>query len=196
MFTIRRAACDEAKGYVSHYVDATSHKYESYVLGGYLYKGIKPDRSDSSKWQLSKAAYPSDELPNYLSGTAYLLSANIVTHLLNAARHTPLIRLEDVYLTGLVARELKLRATHIDGFERFRPRFEGPCVYRNLLTAHGFAPGELRLAAQGSVGVGEGACDGVLTRLGLAVNGVVTALFPRLPAASSSLSDSDVEALI
>lgn len=187
--------CDGARELVSHYIDAKTHSYESYVIGGYLYRGVKTDRSSTSKWQLPVASYAKDTLPNYLSGTAYLLSTNIIPHLLEAAKHTPVIHLEDVYLTGLVATErLKLRLTNIEGFERFRPRFEGPCVYEGLLTAHGFTPGELRAATHSTLGLPKGACDGVLTRAAVRVNRVLTAVFPRLPAAG--LTDVDVNEVI
>ncbi|XP_045126834.1 beta-1,3-galactosyltransferase 1-like [Portunus trituberculatus] len=166
---------------VSHYIDARTKGYESYVIGGYLYRNVKTDRSGASKWQLSRSVYAKDTLPNYVSGTAYVLSANIIPHLLEAAKHTPIIHLEDVYLTGLVATEqLKLRLTNIEGFERFRPRFEGPCVYQDLLTAHGFTPGELRAATHSTLGLGNGVCDGVLTKAAIRLNKVLTAIFPKL----------------
>lgn len=187
--------CKEARGLVSHYVDAMSHSYESYVLAGYLYRGIKADRSDTSKWQLPEESYPNDILPPYLSGTAYLLSTNVVPHLLDTARNTPIIRLEDVYLTGLVASDrLKLRLSHVEGFERFRPRWEGPCVYQSLLTAHGFTPEELRVTTHTTLDLPEGSCDGLLTRAGLAINNFLTSLFPRLPTAG--LSDNDIDTVI
>ena len=187
--------CGDAREMVSHYIDAKTRSYESYFMGGYLYRGVKTDRSSSSKWQLSTLLYAEDTLPNYLSGTAYLLSGNIIPHLLEAAKHTPLIPLEDVYLTGLVATQrLKLRLTNIDGFERFRPRFEGPCVYEGLLTAHGFTPGELRAATHSTLGLAKGACGGVLTKAAVKVNRVITAVFPKLPAAG--VTEVDVSEVI
>ena len=187
--------CVGVRSHVSHYVDVVTHGYESYVLGGYLYQGIKPDRSVKSKWQLTKAFYPNDVLPPYLSGTAYLATGNIVPHLLEGARHTPVIPLEDVYITGLVASErLKLRLRHLAGFERFRPRFEAPCAYQSLLTAHGFTAGQLRVATQATFDLPKGACGGLLTRAGVALNGFITTLFPRLP--SAGLTDDDVDATI
>lgn len=39
--------------------------------------------------------------PNYLSGTGYVMSADVVTRLYKAALKTPLLHLEDVYITGI-----------------------------------------------------------------------------------------------
>lgn len=38
--------------------------------------------------------------PNYLSGTAYLMSIDVVSKLYSAALRTPIFHLEDVYITG------------------------------------------------------------------------------------------------
>lgn len=38
--------------------------------------------------------------PNYLSGTGYVMSADVAEKLFQIALHTPLLHLEDVYLTG------------------------------------------------------------------------------------------------
>lgn len=44
--------------------------------------------------------YPGRIYPNYLSGTGYLMSTDVVPKLYNAALETPIFHLEDVYITG------------------------------------------------------------------------------------------------
>lgn len=39
--------------------------------------------------------------PNYLSGTGYVMSRDVVNKLYKAALKTPIIHLEDVYITGI-----------------------------------------------------------------------------------------------
>lgn len=40
--------------------------------------------------------------PNYLSGTGYIMSRDVVTRLYQTALETPLIHIEDVYITGII----------------------------------------------------------------------------------------------
>lgn len=189
--------CEGVRSLVSYYTDAKNHRYESYVLAGYLYRDIKPYRDPTSKWYVPKTSYPREILPPFLSGTAYLVSINVIPHLLNGARNTPAIALEDVYLTGLVASEqLKLRLSKLEGIERFRPRWESACAYKTTLTAHGFTPGELRDTTHMALAVADDACDGMFVRIGLALNRIITSVFPRLPSSSSLLDSADVSVTI
>lgn len=44
--------------------------------------------------------YSQKTYPNYLSGTGYVMSVDVVPRLYRAARKTPIFHLEDVYITG------------------------------------------------------------------------------------------------
>ncbi|RXG55039.1 Beta-1,3-galactosyltransferase 1 [Armadillidium vulgare] len=129
---------------LGYFVDKKSRKYLSYIIGGYLYKNVKADRNPYSKWYLSKNLYNSEDLPDFLSGTAYFFSTNLLPYLLKAVSEVPAINLEDLYFTGLVMRKaLNLKLSHIKGWNRFRPQWDDSCTYSKLVTAHGLSPDEL-----------------------------------------------------
>lgn len=44
--------------------------------------------------------YKGDTYPNYLSGTAYIMSIDVAPVLYKTAVETPLLHLEDVFITG------------------------------------------------------------------------------------------------
>lgn len=44
--------------------------------------------------------YKGDTYPNYLSGTAYVMSIDVAPVLYQTAVETPLLHLEDVFITG------------------------------------------------------------------------------------------------
>lgn len=44
--------------------------------------------------------YSGNTYPNYLSGTAYVMSMDVAQRLYNVSLSTPIFHLEDVYLTG------------------------------------------------------------------------------------------------
>lgn len=46
--------------------------------------------------------YPGNSYPNYLSGTSYLMSIDVVPKLYKAAHEVPIFHLEDVYITGII----------------------------------------------------------------------------------------------
>ncbi|CAL4058828.1 unnamed protein product [Meganyctiphanes norvegica] len=140
------AKCAKWKPYehIYSFIDSKTHKYESYAFGGYLYSNVPPDRDPNSKWSLSEELYSGATLPPFLSGTAYFLSSNLLPNLLYEARHTPILPLEDVYLTGVLgSSRLNLRLSHVDGWSRFRPWWDDACLYTNLMTAHGLNPKKL-----------------------------------------------------
>lgn len=82
------------------------------------------------KYMFSEKIYP-----NYLSGTGYVMSLDVASKLYHAALETPLLHLEDVYITGLCARNAKLRPINHAGFS-YVPRKLDYCVLKSAITAH------------------------------------------------------------
>lgn len=168
-------------GLINYYVNAKSHDYESYIFGGYLYKGVQADRNPSSKWYLDRSVYRYDRLPPFLSGTAYIMSSNIIPHLLREAKQHPVIALEDVYMSGIIGSQgLKLKLSHLDGWSRFRPQWDSVCTYNELLTAHGLSPAELSSMSLAVASLDNGTCDGILTNILNNINFLISYLFPRV----------------
>lgn len=79
--------------------------------------------------------YAEKTYPNYLSGTGYVMSMHVASKLYQAALVTPLLHLEDVYITGLCARRAKIRPVNHPGFS-YIPRKMDPCVLRSAITTH------------------------------------------------------------
>ena len=56
----------------------------------------------SGQWRLPTDQYPYDLSPPYLVGPFYVMTSHAVSRLLDASHYVPLVRLEDVYVTGIV----------------------------------------------------------------------------------------------
>ncbi|KAG0720271.1 Beta-1,3-galactosyltransferase 5 [Chionoecetes opilio] len=71
----------------------------------------KPMRN--SKWAVTKEEYPDERYPPIVLGSAYIVDRNAVDVLLAYVPYVPMLWLEDVYLTGLVAKKagIKLKQT-------------------------------------------------------------------------------------
>ena len=60
--------------------------------------------------------FPGGQWPPFLSGSGYLMHRSTARLLLSAAPSEPLLHLEDVYVTGLLARRAGVRPVNNDGF--------------------------------------------------------------------------------
>lgn len=113
------------------------------MLLGCLISGATPVRDWSSKWYVPLIVYPQHTYPDYLSGTGYVLSGDILSQLFRTALETPFFYMEDIFITGMVASKLGLKPVNSDAF-KFYKRKNNPCVFRQLITAHLMTPQELR----------------------------------------------------
>ncbi|KAL0108517.1 hypothetical protein PUN28_015213 [Cardiocondyla obscurior] len=105
------------------------------TLLGSLICNAKPILDPKNKWYTPKYMYSEKTYPNYLSGTGYVMSMNVAAKLYQAALVTPLLHLEDVYVTGLCAKRARVRPVNHPGFS-YTPRKIDPCVLRNAITTH------------------------------------------------------------
>ncbi|XP_020279121.1 beta-1,3-galactosyltransferase 1-like isoform X2 [Pseudomyrmex gracilis] len=110
-------------------------KPKTETLLGSLICNARPILDPKNKWYMPKYMYSEKTYPNYLSGTGYVMSMGVASKLYQAALVTPLLHLEDVYITGLCAKRAKVRPVNHPGFG-YGPRKMDPCVLRNAITTH------------------------------------------------------------
>lgn len=113
------------------------------LLLGCLIRGATPVRDWTSKWYVPPFVYTHHTYPDYLSGTGYVMSGDVVGPLYRAALDTPFFFMEDIFVTGMVAQKLGLKPVNSNGF-KFYKRKNDPCQFRRLVTAHSMTPEELR----------------------------------------------------
>lgn len=112
------------------------------LLTGNLICGARPIHDQWSKWYTPKYMFREGKYPNYLSGTGYVMSADLVKPLLRMALATPYFHLEDVFLTGICARKIGVNPKDNFGFS-YQPRAVSPCVYKEVIMGHGVIPSEM-----------------------------------------------------
>ena len=86
-----------------------------------------------------KYMYSEKTYPNYLSGTAYVMSLDVALKLYKVALRIPILHLEDVYITGVCAKQAKLRPINHPGFS-YVPRKAEVCILKSAITAHKISP--------------------------------------------------------
>ncbi|KAK4294510.1 hypothetical protein Pmani_032872 [Petrolisthes manimaculis] len=66
-----------------------------------------------TKWALTMDEYPEKFFPSFVHGPAYIVGSVAARELLKFAPYVPIIKLEDVYVTGLVAYAAKIKHVQI-----------------------------------------------------------------------------------
>ncbi|KAH8271108.1 hypothetical protein KR018_011897, partial [Drosophila ironensis] len=76
-------------------------------------KHWQPVRNRASKYYLSINDYPASTFPDFTTGPAYLLTGDIVHELYKKSLHLLYLKLEDVYITGIVAEMLGIERVNV-----------------------------------------------------------------------------------
>eukprot|EP00106_Octopus_bimaculoides_P004294 XP_014771736.1 PREDICTED: beta-1,3-galactosyltransferase 1-like isoform X2 [Octopus bimaculoides] len=119
----------------------------SRFIMGLLFKHVAPIRDSSSKWYTPISKYPKNEFPEYVSGTAYLISGDLVPELYAESFNGKRFWLEDVYITGMLAN--RVNATRIDSskFTIHNQQHTG-CTYKNIISGHHVMPRNMKIIYQ------------------------------------------------
>ncbi|KRJ97805.1 beta-1,3-galactosyltransferase 5 isoform X2 [Drosophila yakuba] len=95
----------------------------------------KPIRNRGSKYYISNAQYGKTTFPYFTTGPAYLLTGDIVHALYVQSLNTAFLKLEDVFITGIVAETLDIRRVNVREMANSRTKFEA-CNIRGKISIH------------------------------------------------------------
>ncbi|CAG0922887.1 unnamed protein product, partial [Notodromas monacha] len=73
------------------------------VIFGRLLTRLHPVRNKESKWYVHWREFRGNKFPNFVTGPAYAFTSDVLPKLVAMARATPYLKLEDVYVTGVLA---------------------------------------------------------------------------------------------
>ena len=100
----------------------TENKYQNAIIG-HINKGAVVQRQ--GLWGLSPEEFPFDRFPPYASGTAYILSGDLIKPIFQMSEHVALVPIEDAYISGVLNRIVGGTLVHRNGFtswNSFSPR--------------------------------------------------------------------------
>ena len=69
---------------------------------------VNPD----NEWVLPHIQFPFKMVPSFMTGPIYALTSHATSRIAETSRYVPILRLEDVYVTGVVRKVAGLAATH------------------------------------------------------------------------------------
>ena len=79
-------------------------------------KRIPVNRKSNDKWFIPRWMYKSDHFPLAISGSGYLFATSIASCLYKMSLKTPILVLEDIYVTGLLAKKCQVTLKSSLGF--------------------------------------------------------------------------------
>lgn len=105
------------------------------TIWGRVVRKSLPKRTVKSKYYVPVEQYAGGVFPDFTTGPAYLLTADCVRPLLAAAPAQPYLRLEDVFVTGVLAQRLGLARRHAGEF--YNRKVAGhPCALQRGVAVH------------------------------------------------------------
>lgn len=108
-------------------------KHQKRAIVGEVVRHMRPVRNETSKHYVSLTQYKEDKLPVFNAGCAYVITGDLIEEMYKAALEGIFFKLEDVYITGMVAPKLKV--THLNYPEFWNRRVVlKKCVVQRLAT--------------------------------------------------------------
>uniref|UniRef100_A0A8D8CYN4 Hexosyltransferase n=1 Tax=Culex pipiens TaxID=7175 RepID=A0A8D8CYN4_CULPI len=118
---------------------------EKRTIYGRLAERWPPVRDEKSKYFVSLEEFSAARYPTFTTGPAYLLTADIIPELFSKALEMPFFKMEDVFLTGIVAEQLQIQRVGDSQFlnQRLSTIGSGRCKVKTVISIHDLKPNEL-----------------------------------------------------
>ncbi len=102
---------------------------------GRLAKRWKPIRNNNSKYYVGAHQFTLPFYPDFVTGPAYLVTRDAIHDLYTNALNTTFLKLEDVFITGVVAQNITVKRVHVNEFYNKRIPFN-VCNIRKAISIH------------------------------------------------------------
>ncbi|XP_052749453.1 beta-1,3-galactosyltransferase 5-like [Galleria mellonella] len=117
------------------FASAPSRVNATKTIWGKVVKKSLPKRTTRSKYYVSPLQFPGKVFPDFATGPAYLMTADAIRMLLAAAPSERYLRLEDVFVTGVLANKLGIKRQHAPEFYNKKVAAH-PCAVQRGVAIH------------------------------------------------------------
>lgn len=111
------------------------HRNHTRHIFGRLAKKWRPIRNKKSKYYVSPALYAPKNFPDFVTGPSYLLTTDMLRDMYEASLQHVFLKLEDVYMTGIISEKVGVKRKHVNEFLNRRIAFN-PCAIRKAISIH------------------------------------------------------------
>lgn len=91
------------------------------TIACYVWHKVKVLRDPKKKWYVTKEEYAGDVYPTYCSGAAFLLTGDLPPRLYNESLYTKFFWIDDFFITGQLAEQLKVEFRSFNSLFTFKP---------------------------------------------------------------------------
>ncbi|XP_074652772.1 beta-1,3-galactosyltransferase 1-like [Tubulanus polymorphus] len=123
------------------HLNETNKKHRRFYFCACQYQSLAM-RKKSDKWFVTKREYSAKYYPPYCAGSQYSMSGSIVAELYEHSRYIPFFWLEDVFLTGMLGKRLKIHHEHNKLVQFWRTRPDA-CLFNRIISSHHLTPKEM-----------------------------------------------------
>ncbi|XP_013194764.2 beta-1,3-galactosyltransferase 5-like [Amyelois transitella] len=116
------------------FAKAPSRVNATKTIWGKVVKKSLPKRTSRSKYYVSPLQFPGKVFPDFTTGPAYLLTTDVIRDILAAAPAEPYLRLEDVFVTGVLGSKLGIKRQHATEF--YNRKIAHPCAVQRGIAVH------------------------------------------------------------
>lgn len=97
-------------------------------LAGYILNGMVPIREPANKWYVTKQEYQKNMYPPFVSGWFYITTPKVAGKLVHLSEQTPYFWIDDVYVTGILAKQLKIKHYNLNKIYAVHSEYLECCV--------------------------------------------------------------------
>jgi len=115
---------------------------ETKTIYGRIGRSWTPFRDPKSKYYISYDEFADYVFPDITSGPAYLMTSDCADLIYNEALDQKYLKLEDVFITGIIASRLNIRRIHLEEFLNAKPSLMDTCLIRKSVSVHYISPRE------------------------------------------------------
>lgn len=105
------------------------------TIYGRLAEKWEPNRNETSKYYIPYEQYYQNVFPNFTTGPAYLITEDCLHDLYQHALQRTFVKLEDVFITGIVSEALNISRVNVKEFHNVRIMFL-VCDVKNAISIH------------------------------------------------------------
>lgn len=97
-------------------------------ITGYILRNMKPIREPANKWYVTQEEYSLSSYPDFVSGWFYITTPKTCSGLLNFTKTAKYFWIDDTYVTGILAKKLKVRLFDISKNFTVHSEFIDCCI--------------------------------------------------------------------
>lgn len=98
------------------------------TIAGYVLRDLTPKRDPANKWYVTQEEYKYGKYPTFVSGWFYVTRVNVAARLVELSRYFRYFWIDDVFITGILAANLKMKLIDLRRYFIVFPEFLQCCI--------------------------------------------------------------------